>query len=65
MKIKQFGKFQNQFLFFLHKYHTYKQIEQKLQSPGTLNAQMTPVYKQKENGKNNVNKEIKANLRTK
>ena len=31
-------------VYFLYEYHTYKQIEQKLQSLGALNIQETPGY---------------------
>ena len=34
---------------FLYEYRTYKQIKKKLQSPGALNIQETPGYKQNEN----------------
>ena len=39
------------FFLYINEYRTYKQIQQKLQSPGALNIKATPGYKLKENVK--------------
>ena len=36
MKIKKMGRLNYDYVFFVYEYRTYKQIEQRLQSPGAF-----------------------------